>query len=140
MHGEGGLKMKSKRSSRTSASRSTVAEVVAVVLESPLGKRVTDFVGITMERLLKGAEEKKSSEELGREAAEAMRNLERELTSDTPYRVLGVAIGAPQRVVRAAWLASMKEFHADGKHPDEQEATRLNNAYATICRDRGWRR
>ena len=60
-----------------------------------------------------------------------------ELARRMPYAVLGINPDTPDIVVRAAYKAIVKECHPDSPHPDTEKTKKVNDAYETICKERG---
>jgi len=92
------------------------------------GRRLRDVVGrgVTL-----------FGDQIARKASEAFTGTEEmEVPEDSPYRVLGINPDAPDFLVRAAYKSLMKEYHPDGKNPDEVMAMKINGAYERICLER----
>jgi hypothetical protein len=60
-----------------------------------------------------------------------------EIARKLPYIILGINPDCPDFIVRAAYKQYMKEFHTDINKTDGEKAKQINNAYETICKERG---
>lgn len=56
---------------------------------------------------------------------------------DARYALLEVSPGCGEFVLKAAYRAQMRLFHPDGTHPNEEMAKAINEAYESICQERG---
>jgi hypothetical protein len=64
---------------------------------------------------------------------------QRRSRTDDPYRTLGVQADAPDEVVKAAYKAQARRYHSDLQNGDDEGMKRVNAAYDTIGRQRGWK-
>jgi preprotein translocase subunit Sec63 len=101
------------------------------VLNSPIGESLNDklrqFLGLPPQ------EPSPKIKEEARGVTEKIRDMK-----DAPYRVLGVDPSAEEEVVKAAWRAKAKLYHPDRSGSDKKMAE-INQAYESICQERGWK-
>jgi len=112
-------------------SRSIPAEIVGVVLNSPIGESLNQKL-----RQVIGLPPQGSSPKL-RDEAKGVTEKIRDMKA-APYRVLGVDPSAEEQVVKAAYKAKAKLFHPDHGGSQDKMAD-INQAYKTICEERGWK-
>jgi len=111
--------------------KSLPAEIISAVLNSPIGTTLNDklreFWGLPMQDISSKIKEEAKG------VTEKIRDMKA-----APYRVLGVDPSAEEQVVKAAYKAKAKLFHPDHGGSQDKMAD-INQAYKTICEERGWK-
>lgn len=135
-----GSKMNSKKSSRTHAPRgNSAAEILGIVLNSPLGQEAASVLRSALDRVFGTRLGAQKYADLRDEASEAAENYDRMRGSD-PYAILGVSPQDSQERIKRVYLSLQRIFHEGGSHPNPEMCKRVNAAYQKIIQMKGWKK